>query len=195
MSPEVIGDLLARVPLFANLPPGNYRFRLIAANAGGAWSRGDAGVSFAIPPTFFQSYWFVALCVILTLLLFWLAYMLTDQVVEVYKRIEQYQQLAVVVILSVVAGAILYRFLFTKKVSTGEPPPPIIAKPAEAVVHAVEKAVEKVAHVVHPHHDKPPESASGGEAIPAEPPKTAPPDPRHVTAGPGAASSPPPTAS
>jgi membrane protein DedA with SNARE-associated domain len=113
-------------------------------------------------------------------LLFWLAYMLTDQVVEVYKRVEQYRQLAVVVILSVVAGAILYRFLLTKRVSTGEPPPPIIAKPVEAAVHAVEAAVEKVAQAVHPHHDKPAEPApkdeakpTAGEPVSAEQPQAA----------------------
>jgi membrane protein DedA with SNARE-associated domain len=115
-------------------------------------------------------------------LLFWLAYMLTDQVVEVYKRVEQYRHLAVVVILSMVTAVVIYRYLLTKKVSTGEPPPPIIAKPAEAVVHAVEMAVEKVTQTIHPHHDKPGEPPpdgtpvpTAGEPVPAEPPKAAPP--------------------
>ena len=107
-------------------------------------------------------------------LLFWLAYMLTDQVVEGYKRVEEYRPL-VMVVLAMVFGVVLYRYVLTKRVSTGEPPPPIIAKPAEAVVHAVEAAVEKVAHTIHPHHDKPPESApdreakpTAGEPVPAE---------------------------
>jgi len=65
-----------RQAFYTNLPPRDYRFRVIAANADGAWNRAGAAVSFEIPPTFFQSYWFRALCVALTLLLFWLAYRL-----------------------------------------------------------------------------------------------------------------------
>jgi signal transduction histidine kinase/ligand-binding sensor domain-containing protein len=65
-----------RQAFYTNLPPRDYRFRVIAANADGAWNRAGAAVSFEIPPTFFQSYWFIALCVVLTLLLFWLAYRL-----------------------------------------------------------------------------------------------------------------------
>ena len=65
-----------RQAFYTNLPPRDYRFRVIAANADGAWNRAGAAVSFEIPPTFFQSYWFRALCVVLTLLLFWLAYRL-----------------------------------------------------------------------------------------------------------------------
>jgi signal transduction histidine kinase len=65
-----------RQAFYTNLPRGDYRFRVIAANADGAWNRAGAAVSFEIPPTFFQSYWFLALCVALTLLLCWLAYRL-----------------------------------------------------------------------------------------------------------------------
>jgi signal transduction histidine kinase/ligand-binding sensor domain-containing protein len=65
-----------RQAFYTNLPPGDYRFRVIAANAAGAWNHTGAAVSFEIPPTFFQSYWFRTLCVALTLLLCWLAYRL-----------------------------------------------------------------------------------------------------------------------
>jgi signal transduction histidine kinase len=65
-----------RQAFYTNLPPRDYRFRVIAANADGAWNRAGAAVSFEIPPTFLQSYSFLALCVALTLLLFWLAYRL-----------------------------------------------------------------------------------------------------------------------
>lgn len=63
-----------RQAFYTNLPPADYRFVVIAANAGGAWTREGSAVSFEIPPTFFQSYWFRALCVALTLLVFWVAY-------------------------------------------------------------------------------------------------------------------------
>jgi signal transduction histidine kinase/ligand-binding sensor domain-containing protein len=65
-----------RQAFYTNLPPRDYRFRVIAANADGAWNRAGAAVSFEIPPTFLQSYWFRALCVALTFLVFWLAYRL-----------------------------------------------------------------------------------------------------------------------
>jgi signal transduction histidine kinase/ligand-binding sensor domain-containing protein len=65
-----------RQAFYTNLPPGHYGFRVIAANADGAWNRVGAAVSFEMPPTFFQSYWFFALCLALTLLLLWLAYRL-----------------------------------------------------------------------------------------------------------------------
>jgi membrane protein DedA with SNARE-associated domain len=125
-------------------------------------------------------------------LLFWLAYILTDQVLEIFKKIDQYRPLVVVAILSGVAGALIQKYLLTRKVSTGEAPhvPPIIAKPAEAVVHAVERAAGAVAHVAHRHHHdksghpaasgggetKPPAASPNGEpAQPAEPPKVVPP--------------------
>ncbi len=106
--------------------------------------------------------------------LFWLSYFLTDQVMEVFKQVERYRPLVMVAVLSAVAGALFQKYVLTRKVSTGEPPhvPPIIAKPAEAVVHAVEKAVEAVAHVGHHHR--------AGEApaanAPAEAPEPAPRD-------------------
>jgi signal transduction histidine kinase/ligand-binding sensor domain-containing protein len=74
-----------REAFYTNLPPRDYHFRVIAANADGAWNRAAASVSFEIPPTFFQSYWFRALCIALTLLVFWLAYRL--HVAQVASRI------------------------------------------------------------------------------------------------------------
>ncbi|CAN7213088.1 triple tyrosine motif-containing protein [Phenylobacterium sp. LjRoot225] len=60
-----------RQAFYTNLPPGKYRFRVIAANAEGVWNRAGAVVDFEIPPTFLQSRGFLALCVGLGLLLFW----------------------------------------------------------------------------------------------------------------------------
>src|SRR5262249_9687741 len=71
-----------RQAFYTNLSPRDYRFRVIAANVDGAWNRAGAAVSFELPPTFFQSYSFVALCMTLTLLLFGLAYRLRIAQVE-----------------------------------------------------------------------------------------------------------------
>jgi membrane protein DedA with SNARE-associated domain len=87
-------------------------------------------------------------------LLFWIAYLLTDQVLEIFNRINAYRPQVVLVVLSFFAGFLAQRYLFTRKVSSGEPPhvPQIIVKPAEAVVHAVEKAAEVVGHMAHGGH-------------------------------------------
>ncbi len=107
--------------------------------------------------------------------LFWLSYMLTDQVLDVFKQVERYRSLVMVAILSAVAGALFHKYVLSRKVSTGEPPhvPPLIAKPAEAVVHAVEKAVEAVAHVGHLHH----RADRSEDSHPSKPPTPVPPAP------------------
>lgn len=106
--------------------------------------------------------------------LFWLSYYLTDQVLAVFKQVEQYRPLVMVAILSAVAGALLYKYVLTRKVSTGEAPhmPPLLTKPAEAMVNAVEMAVEKVTHRherAAEHHPPPPPSANGEPADAAKP--------------------------
>jgi membrane protein DedA with SNARE-associated domain len=91
--------------------------------------------------------------------LFWLSYALTDQVMVVFKQVDQYRPLVMVAVLSAVAGALFQKYVLTTTVSTGEPPhvPQIISKPAGAMVHAVEKAVEAVAHVGHHRPEAPQE--------------------------------------
>jgi membrane protein DedA with SNARE-associated domain len=78
--------------------------------------------------------------------LFWISYMLTDQVLVIFNKINEYRPLVVVAILSGVAGALIQKYILGRHVSTGEPPhmPAIISKPAGAVAHAIESAVEKV---------------------------------------------------
>jgi membrane protein DedA with SNARE-associated domain len=86
--------------------------------------------------------------------LFWLSYMLTDQVLEIFNKINAYRPLVVVAILSGIAGALVQKYILSRPVSTGEPPhvPTIIAKPAGAVAHVFESAVEKVTG--RHHHEK-----------------------------------------
>lgn len=108
-------------------------------------------------------------------LLFWISYLLTDQVLEIFKKIETYRPLVVVAILSGIAGALIQKYLLTRKVSTGEKPPAIINKPAEVLAHAVEKAAEVVGHMAHGHlhaEAKPPvPSVNGAAGEPADKPK------------------------
>jgi membrane protein DedA with SNARE-associated domain len=83
-------------------------------------------------------------------LMFWSAYMLTDQVLVVFGQIRKVQQeygpLVSVIVLSGVIGVLMYMYLVRRSVSTGEPPhvPQIISKPAESLGHVIESAVDKV---------------------------------------------------
>ena len=74
--PDWIEAGTRRQAFYTNLPPGTYRFQVIAANGDGAWNEEGATVAFEIPPTFFQSRWFLALCILLALVPLWLLYRL-----------------------------------------------------------------------------------------------------------------------
>ena len=73
-----------RQAFYTNLPPGTYRFQVIAANGDGVWNEEGATVAFEIPPTFVQSRWFLALCILLALVPLWLLYRL--RVAQVARR-------------------------------------------------------------------------------------------------------------
>jgi membrane protein DedA with SNARE-associated domain len=89
--------------------------------------------------------------------LFWLSYMLTDQMLVLFNKVNEYRNIVVVAILSGIAGALIQKYIIGRHVSTGEAPhvPTIIAKPAGAVAHAIESAVEKVTGRHH-HMEKEP---------------------------------------
>jgi signal transduction histidine kinase len=50
-----------REAIYTNLPPGRYRFRVIAANDDGVWNTAGASMSFTIEPAWNQTWWFFAL--------------------------------------------------------------------------------------------------------------------------------------
>jgi signal transduction histidine kinase/ligand-binding sensor domain-containing protein len=54
-----------RQAYYSRLPPGRYRFRVLASNSVGVWNEGGASVALEIPPTFVQSFTFKLLCVAL----------------------------------------------------------------------------------------------------------------------------------
>lgn len=51
-----------REAFYANLKPGSYRFRVIAANDDGIWNTQGATLDFSIAPWFYQTIWFDILC-------------------------------------------------------------------------------------------------------------------------------------
>ena len=65
-----------RVASYTNLRPGNYKFRVIAANNDGVWNETGAALDFYLQPRFYQTYWFYLLCVLLLALSAWQLYRL-----------------------------------------------------------------------------------------------------------------------
>ncbi len=58
-----------REAFYANLRPGSYRFRVIAANDNGIWNTQGAELTLVIAPWFYQTIWFAAACVLAFLVL------------------------------------------------------------------------------------------------------------------------------
>lgn len=53
-----------RQAFYTDLPPGSYRFRVIASNNDGVWNETGAQLAFTIPPAFTQSIWFKVICLL-----------------------------------------------------------------------------------------------------------------------------------
>jgi ligand-binding sensor domain-containing protein/signal transduction histidine kinase len=60
---------LQRAARYTNLPPGRYRFRVLASNNDGVWNEVGATFDFDLQAHFYQSKWFYALCVLAIILL------------------------------------------------------------------------------------------------------------------------------
>lgn len=53
-----------RTAYYTNVPPGRYRFEVMACNEDGLWSSSAAYQAFSLEPHFYQSYWFYLLVVV-----------------------------------------------------------------------------------------------------------------------------------
>ena len=51
-----------RLALYTDLPPGEYRFHVIASNNSGVWNQQGASIDFSIAPMFWQTPWFRIAC-------------------------------------------------------------------------------------------------------------------------------------
>jgi signal transduction histidine kinase/ligand-binding sensor domain-containing protein len=60
-----------RKAFYTDLPPRNYRFRVMASNNSGVWNEAGASFDFSIAPAYYQTSWFRAACVIAFLALLW----------------------------------------------------------------------------------------------------------------------------
>ena len=63
-----------RVAYYTNLRPGNYTFRVMAANSDGVWNEQGAVIAFYLEPRYYQTYWFYALVLLLLGLIAWQLY-------------------------------------------------------------------------------------------------------------------------
>lgn len=70
-----------RHALFTNLAPGQYAFRVLAANNDGIWNKNGKVLFFEVAPAFYQTWWFLALCLAILLGASWLLYRWRLQVV------------------------------------------------------------------------------------------------------------------
>jgi signal transduction histidine kinase len=61
---------------YSNLAPGSYRFRVTACNNSGVWNEQGASLDFSIAPAYWQTRWFVALCMAALMGLLWTLYRL-----------------------------------------------------------------------------------------------------------------------
>ncbi|GGC66174.1 histidine kinase [Undibacterium terreum] len=64
-----------RTAYYTNVEPGSYRFLVKAINEDGVGSDGEAALSFEIEPTFMQTWWFKALCLLAITALLYLLYL------------------------------------------------------------------------------------------------------------------------
>ena len=80
-----------REAFYSNLGPGNYHFRVIAANDDGVWNNQGALMDFTIVPLFYQTRWFTALCVLggLLAVLALFLYRLRRMEIQIQQQLEE----------------------------------------------------------------------------------------------------------
>jgi PAS domain S-box-containing protein len=75
---------------YTNLPPRHYRFRVIAANNSGVWNEIGDSLDFEVPPAWYQTMWFRAICIAAFMTLLWAVYQLrVNQLREQEKKFRE----------------------------------------------------------------------------------------------------------
>jgi signal transduction histidine kinase/ligand-binding sensor domain-containing protein len=78
-----------RVAYYTHLPPGNYHFRVLAANRDGVWNTQGAALEITVLPQFWQTWWFLLLATTSTAGMIYLIY---QQRIRILKRTQQAQE-------------------------------------------------------------------------------------------------------
>jgi len=81
-----------RQAFYTNLAPRRYRFRVMACNNSGVWNEAGTFLDFSIPPAYWQTNWFRALCVLAFVAILWAAYRLRVGVLEERQALLERQQ-------------------------------------------------------------------------------------------------------
>ena len=82
-----------RTAFYNNLPPGNYRFRVIACNNSGVWNEAGTFLDFTIAPAYYQTMWFRVLMLAVFLISLALIYQLRLQQVARQVRVRMEERL------------------------------------------------------------------------------------------------------
>jgi len=61
LEPDWVEAGTRRSAIYSYVPPGNYRFRVIACNSGGNWNEAGASIFLVVLPHFWQAWWFLGL--------------------------------------------------------------------------------------------------------------------------------------
>jgi signal transduction histidine kinase/streptogramin lyase len=71
-----------RQAFYNNLPPGEYRFRVIATNNSGVWNEDGAVLDFSVAPAYYQTTWFRVLAISALIALVWGGHRVRLRIVE-----------------------------------------------------------------------------------------------------------------
>ncbi len=77
---------------YTNLPPKDYRFRVKACNNSGVWNEEGAFLDLTIPPAWYETAWFRALCFAVLISLLWAAHRIRVRVLERHQRMLERHQ-------------------------------------------------------------------------------------------------------
>jgi ligand-binding sensor domain-containing protein len=88
-------DIVAtRQVVFSNLSPGKYVFRIVASNRVGLWNGPETSVPFVVEPSFWQTRWFLILCVFVLLSILWALYVVRLRQVTASLRLRHQERLS-----------------------------------------------------------------------------------------------------
>src|SRR5262249_36232055 len=73
-----------RQAFYTDLPPGSYRFRVIASNDDGLWNEAGANQSFSVAPAYYQTVWFRLVITLAAIMTLWTLYSLRMQQMAKY---------------------------------------------------------------------------------------------------------------
>jgi signal transduction histidine kinase len=78
-----------RIAYYSHVPPGNYTFKVIAANRDGIWNLEGASIPIRIIPPFWKTWWFVSLSVLTFIALVWVSFRLRIAQLEKERRAQE----------------------------------------------------------------------------------------------------------